>query len=1342
MRVGKRNLFTTLRTEGGLLPPDLLQKISLSDKSLDGLSLESYHLNPNERINEAASRSWNRLVNAWQSFRKAAQELPETERGTTITRERWLLILFQELGYGRLNPAKAIESNGKVYPISHFWKNTPIHLVGFRIDIDKRTAGIAGAARTSPHSLVQEFLNSSDTYLWGFVSNGYRLRILRDNVSLTRQAYIEFDLEAMMEGQVYSDFVMLWLLCHQSRVEADKAEDCWLERWVQTAQEQGTRALDTLRNGVENAIKVLGSGFIAYPSNGQLREKLRSGAISVQDYYRQLLRLVYRLIFLFVAEDRNLLFSPNAENNEKKEFYTNYYSASRLRRMAERMRGTKHCDLYHGLRVIMQKLGENDGCELLGLSVLGSFLWSKEAIPDLTQNEISNIDILSAMRSLSFIIEGKILRVIDYRNLGSEELGSVYESLLELHPVMNIEAGSFDFQTVSGHERKTTGSYYTPSSLIHCLLDSALDPVINEARKKENPEKSLLSLKICDPACGSGHFLIAAAHRLAKRLAAVRTGDDEPSPEAIRKAIRDVIGHCIYGVDINPMAVELCKVGLWMEALEPGKPLSFLDHRIVCGNSLLGTTPKLLKDGILDNAFEPIEGDDKKYCQEFKKRNKIERQGQRSLFDAALKPWEKLGNLATAMVNLEEIEDDTIEGIKKKQRKYEEFVKSSGYLFGRFFADTWCAAFVWKKTESKELPYPITEETFRNIEKNPHTAPHWMKEEVQRLANQYQFFHWHIMFPDVFRVPQNSDGPENKQTGWSGGFDVVMGNPPWEHTELKDKEWFSTKVPAIGNARTDSDRKKLIKHLEKEEPFIFIEFMKDKRFHASLGYFIGKSSLFPLCGQGRINTYAIFAELSRNIVCSKGRAGIIVPSGIATDDTYKEFFNKLMLEQRLISLFDFENRDRVLFPDVYYRMRFCLLTFGGRDIKNTSPEFAFFALKVSDLSRNEMRFKLALEDIALINPNTKTCPIIRSSKEVDILTKIYSEIPILNNESRNINPWNVILRQGFFNMSSDSGLFSTEAKLYEEGFQLKGNIFVNNENKYIPLYEGRMINIFDHRYASTIQKDIKMQRTGDSIILTSFEKENDTCHAMPRYWVNFDEVINVVEELKTKHWFLGYMSITSATNARTCIASMLPLSAIGHSISAALSSTSADFQSCLLANLSSFVFDFICKRKTSGNNFSIFIVKQLPVLSPERYLERCKWDVNSLKYFISRRALELIYTSLDLKHYARDFGYDGPPFKWNDERRFLLRNELDAAYFHIYGITRVDVEYIMETFLIVRKKDEETYGEYQTKRVILEIYDEMAEAMRTGKPYQTRLDPPPADPSVAHPSKTEQEIIK
>lgn len=774
-----RTLFASVRSEGGLLPSTLLERLSNGDRSLAGTDPGTYHLEPGERINETASRAWMRLLGAWRGFREACAKLPEKEVGTSVTRERWLLPLFQELGYGRLQPIRgAIEIEGRSFPVSHKWGGCPIHLVGFRTELDRKTAGVVGAARSSPHGLVQEYLNKVEESLWGYVTNGLWFRILRDNVSLTRPSFVEFDLEAMMEGEAYSDFVLLWMVTHQSRVEAEKPHDCWLERWSQEAAEQGTRALDRLRNGVEEAIRALGRGFLSHPANHDLRENLRSGALAKEDYYREVLRLVYRLLFLFVAEDRGLLLDPYAGDAER-DRYLRFYSTGRLRRLAERRRGSPHVDLYRGLRLVMEKLGDTDGCPGLGLPPLGSFLWSPEAIACLASSEITNRDFLEAIRALAFAERERRFWPVDYRNLGAEELGSVYESLLELHPDVDTGAGTFELRSAAGSERKTTGSYYTPSSLIACLLDSAVDPVLAEAARAANSERAILDLKICDPACGSGHFLIAAAHRVAKRLAAVRTGDEEPSPDATRTALRDVIGHCIYGVDLNPMAVELCKVNLWMEALEPGKPLSFLDHRIQCGNSLLGTTPALMAAGIPDEAFTALEGDDKDFARAAKNRNRAENQGRQKamILPMGAEPGANLHSFARVVHDLDSIGDESIEGVRRKENTYDRLSESVEYRETWRAANAWCGAFVWKKA-SGELP-AVTTDVLRRIESEPSTVPAHVLVEVDRLAEEYRFFQWHLAFPDVFREVIEEGTIGHSQAGWREGFDVVLANPPW-----------------------------------------------------------------------------------------------------------------------------------------------------------------------------------------------------------------------------------------------------------------------------------------------------------------------------------------------------------------------------------------------------------------------------------------------------------------------------------------------------------------------------------------------------------------------------------
>jgi hypothetical protein len=1326
-------IFTTVRSEGAILPMDLLQRIAQGDPNLDGLNPESYNLLKTEKLNEAINRSWNRLLSAWAAFKAAQEKLPESDAGTTLTRERWLLPLFYELSYGRLLTAKPIEVNDRSYSISHGWQNTPIHLVSFKVDLDHYTRTAAGTFRSSPHSLVQELLNRSDAHLWGFVSNGLRLRILRDNVSLTRQAYVEFDLEAMMDGEVYADFVLLWLLCHQSRVEAEKPEECWLEKWSRTAHEQGTRALDQLRNGVEKAITALGSGFLAHAANNALREKLRAGELSAQDYYRQVLRLVYRLLVLFVAEDRDILFHPDADLIAR-ERYTSYYSTARLRRLAEQRVGTRHADLFHGLRLVMEKLGHDMGCAELGLPALDSFLFSQEAIVDLAGCEIANHDLLDAIRSLAFIDDRRMRRAVDYKNLGSEELGSVYESLLELHPVLHIDAAWFELQTAGGHERKTTGSYYTPTSLITCLLDSALAPVLDEAWAKPDPEAAILNLKICDPACGSGHFLIAAAHRVAKRLAAIRTGEEEPAPEARRKALRDVVGRCIYGVDINPMAVELCKVSLWMEAIEPGKPLSFLEQHIQCGNSLLGATPTLLAKGIPDSAFEPIEGDDKKICSEYKKKNKLQREGNRTLFDEQGTPWERLGDLATSIMQLEEMGDDTVEEIRRKQEYYNQLVQSNDYLFGRLWADAWCAAFVWKK--NNEFAYPITEEVFRNIEKNPYSISTWMRDEIIRLREQYQFFHWHLAFPGVFRVPVKDEMPENEQAGWSGGFDVVLGNPPWERIKIQEKEWFASRHPDIVNAANTAQRRRMIAALVYKDPTTYSAFTEDRRHSEGESRFVRNSGLYPLCGRGDVNTYAIFAETMRLIISPTGRVGCIVPSGIATDDTTKIFFQELAESRALASLYDFENAAGI-FPGVHRSYKFCLLTLAGRGrLASAGAEFAFFLHAVEELQGSERRFTLSANDLTLLNPNTRTCPIFRSKRDAELTKAIYKCVPILikiKDDVTEENPWNVSFNR-MFDMASDSHLFRTRTQLEADNWRLKGNVFYKDGERCLPLYEGKMISHFDHRFGSY---------EGLSPVdneLSESQHENPLMLAIPRYWIHESHMPNLMRDGRTA--LLAFRDVARSTDIRTAIFSIVPVVPCGHKLPiVVLDPTSISKVVYLSTCFSSFMFDYIARQKLGGTSMSYFILKQLPVLPPSQYTATCKWDNNaSLGDWILPRVLELTYTAWDLEPFAKDCGYDGPPFRWSEERRFLLRCELDAAYFHLYGIEHDDVDYIMETFPIVKRKDEKQYGEYRTKRVILEIYDEMKRAMETGEPYRTRLEPPPADAAVAHEGRMGVEV--
>jgi hypothetical protein len=1341
MRTRQESSFLTVTSEGALLPIDILQKIALFDSDINGLDGESYNLG-DVKLNEAISDSWGKLLRSWQGFKNVREKLRPDESGLTQTRERWLLPLFRELGYGQLYTVKPLMIEEKSYPISHGWQHLPIDLVSFRTGLEDVTRNAASGNRFSPYSLVQEFLNRSTEHLWGLASNGLSLRLLRKNASLTRQAYVDFDLEAMFNGEAYADFVLFWLLCHQSRVESEHPAECWLERWSRMAQVQGVRVLNQLRNGVEEAINLLGGGFLAHPANAELREKLRSGNLKAQDYYNQVLRFVYRLIILFVAEDRDILFDP-ASALTARQRYAQYYSMGRLRRMAGLRLGTRHSDLFRALWLVMEQLGSEAGCQALGLPALNGFLFSSQrALPDLLNCALENASLLAAIRALAFTEEKSIRRTVDYKNLGAEELGSVYESLLELHPQLDIESASFKLISVSGNARKTSGSYYTPTSLIDCLLDSALDPVLIEASTRHDPEAALLALKVCDPACGSGHFLIAAAHRIAKRLAAVRTGTEEPGSLERRAALRDVIGHCIYGVDINPMAVELCKVSLWMEAIEPGKPLSFLDAHIQCGNSLLGTTPALLRTGIPDEAFNPIEGDEKKYCSEWKKRNKAQHSGQLSLFAPDLQPWDRLGDLGTEMRKFEEISDDTVMQIHQKEAYYEQMRTSENYKNSKLWADIWCAAFVWKKTN--EFAYPITEEIFRNFERNPFNIVGWMREEVERLACQYQFFHWHIAFPEVFSIPAHDVTPEKGQAGWSGGFDVVLGNPPWERIKLQEKEWFATRRPAIAEASNAAARRKMIAALPTSKQVVdkelYAAFMDDQRQATGESHFVRDSQRYPLCGRGDVNTYAIFAENMRVVISPVGRLGCIVPSGIATDDTTKFFFNDLMQKHSLASLFSFENEAK-LFPGIDHRVKFALLTLVGSHNAVGKANLAFGVYRTEDLEEEDRHFSLSVTDIDLLNPNTHTCPIFRSKRDMELTKEIYRRVPVLIKEGLpEVNSWDISFLT-MFHMANDSHLFRTREQLAMDGWKLNGNIFYKDGEQCLPLYEGKMVWHFDHRFGTYEGQTQAQANQGKLPELDEQQHQNPSLFSLPNYWIH---ELHFPEAMKDgRNALLAFRDVTNAAVLRTAVFDILPTVLCGHKLPIVILKPVCSRENAFLAtNFSSFIFDYITRQKIGGTSLSYFILKQLPVLTPNQYKLQCSWDNDiSLGDWILPRALELTYTAWDLEAFAQDCGYDGPPFRWDEERRFLLRGELDAAYFLLYEIARDDVAYIMDTFRVWKEREEKRFGEYRTKRVILEIYDEMMQARESGQAYRTRLEPGPADPAVAHEPRLETRLV-
>ncbi|MET7747857.1 DNA methyltransferase [Micromonospora sp. NPDC005367] len=1342
----RNQVFSAVHTIGGLIPADMLVRISEEGRDVSGSKPADYKVVGSRSVRDDAERHWDYLKSIWKELRDRLPVAPEAETPadpTGLAVAQWLEPLFAELGFGRLTALGATgitsDDGAKTFVISHRWNHVPIHLAPWNAALDKRPAGGGGVP---PQSLVQELLNRSEAHLWGVLTNGRQLRLLRDSSALATAAYVEFDLEAIFDGELFSEFVLLYRLLHVSRFEV--AEDaapstCWLEKWRTEAITAGTRALDQLRKGVQDAITALGTGFLRHPDNAALREN-----VDPQALHNALLRLVYRLLFLFVAEDRDALHHPYADE-QARERYAAYFSSARLRSQARRRRGATHSDLYRALRIVLDALGDEKGRPELGLPGLGGLFDASEPDAPLRGLSLSNDYLLTAVRHLSLVRDAasRRWRSVDYRNLDAEELGSIYESLLELVPKHSAVDRTFELVELAGNTRKTTGSYYTPASLIDCLLDSALDPVIDDAVKRGEqaataagqPDPSdaivdeLLALTVCDPACGSGHFLVAAARRIAKRVAAVRERNPEPTVDAVRHALHEVVARCIYGVDLNPMAVELAKVSLWMEALEPGKPLSFLDAHVKCGNALIGATPALLKRGIPDEAFIPTEGDDKKYAKALEKQNSQQRAQQISLFDPDQVAKVSNSIFAHGLRRIIGGPSDNLRDVRRQESAYHEWATSAEYERALHVANAWCAAFMWKKAAGS--PHSVTHAIFRGLEDpNASAALRETHDEIVRLQAQHNFFHWHLEFPDVFDVPDNDAGVD-PMTGWAGGFDCVLGNPPWDTVDLKEQEFFAHLVPAIATASTASERKRLIVSLGEgsDTRGLFEEFEVAKRKSYAQSHFLRHSGRVPLTGQGNLNTYSVFTETARTLMAGRGRAGVIVPTGIATDARTQFFFRDLVQNGAIAALYDFENR-MGLFPAVDSRARFSILSLAGSSLRVPAGRFAFFLHDPTDLDAANRTFVLTPEEISLLNPNSGTCPVFRSRRDAELTLSIYRRLPVLIRDGdSNGNPWQLTSAQGLFNMSHDSALFVSQSELEKDGWALVGNVFVKGESKMLPLYEAKMVSFFDHRAADVIKSQTAAKRQNQPNYLTAKEHDSPDRLAQPNHWVAEQEVSKKLRAMGWEHqWLFGYCDVTSATNERTAIPALLPRVAVGHTFPLVLSSCSPELAAGLAAIKSALVFDYVGRQKVSGVHLTLTILKQLPVPTPSMLEPHAP--------FLAPRVLELVYTAHDMIGLAREVDDSGTPFRWDEERRLQIRAELDAYCFHLYGISRSDVDYILETFQTeaggLRHNEIAKYGRYRTKELILAEYDRMADLgvsltrpLVDGKNFASTLTPPP-----------------
>jgi len=1055
--------------------------------------------------------------------------------------------------------------------------------------------------------------------------------------------------------------------------------------------------------------------------------------------------LLYRLLFLLYAEDRDLL-----PVNDRR--YDDY--ALRPLRLDVGRRLTDGDALSSTASRIWGHVADlariiDKGDASVGIPPYNGGLFASDGTPLLNAVRIPDSVMAPALDALSYERASGERRYINYRDLSVQQLGSIYERLLEFEIVRE---GGTDGEP--GHlvvrpnifARKNSGSYYTPDELVGLILDETLEPLISERLEafrselgalnpKEgedlqrrqlrdvDPATAILSLKVCDPAMGSGHFLVSLVDTLADHVLDAMAEAAESgaaihyvSPladkiEDIRTTIlrnakaaswtidegqlddrhivrRMVLKRCVYGVDKNPMAVELAKVALWLHTFTVGAPLSFIDHHLHVGDSLFGLW---VRDAI----------------------DKAGSLGGQLFYAEALRNAQRS---AEAMKTIEALTDVEIAEAHRSASMYEDVELMTGDLDGFV---TFIHALDWlnlKAKEDKALlrlwidgrfgdPIPVARGT---------KAPEHGKArpaEVERfteiwtaaraLIAEERFLNWQIAFPGVW---SNWSSAERE-----GGFDAVVGNPPWDRIKLQQVEWFAARRPEIALAQRASDRARMIAKLKKDGDPLFAEFEKADARAADTARLARASGHYPLLSRGDTNLYSLFVERARTLAKPNGMIGLLTPSGIASDLSASAFFREVATGAHLQALYDFENK-KVFFPDVHASFKFCVVSFSP---SRTFPatRCAFYLHSLAELSDPDRTFPISAADFAAVNPNTGTAPVFRSRRDMALTTAIYERLPVLVDRSgpSATAAWPVqYLRM--FDMTNDSIYFRTRSELEErEGtWSAGGNRHESATGAWLPLYEGKMVQAFDHRAASVVINLGNANRPAQPRAATAEEHADPAWTPDPQFWVQIDRQI-----YPDQGWLLGFKEITAPTNVRTMIAAILPAVGFGNKVPILHPTDTAREEWLLCANLNSVIFDFVARQKIQGQTLNLFIVEQLPVISPADYVR--KFGPKAATDIVREAVLELSYTAHDLAPFARDLGYvdqDGgvlPPFVWDEDRRLQLRAKLDALYFILYGVfdpadpaqSRDDIRYIYSTFPIVEREELATWGSYRSRDLCL-----------------------------------------
>ena len=1227
-----------------------------------------------------------------------------------------------------------------------------------------------GKGKDVPSTQMLRYLTRADVIsdsaiLWGILTNGRVWRLYWQRAKSRSEQFVEFDLGALLGIKGYEpDLFAL------SAEEADHFLALFI-LMLRRAAFLPTRDKGRTFHDVALEEGRLWEARVAKNLSDLVFEKVYPGFIKaiaasapdapLADVRQAALTLLYRLLFILYAEDRDLL--PKRDKR-----YDDYGLFKRVRlEIAKRIDDEdtlsgKAPHYWDHTRTLFRVVDAGD--DDIGLPPYNGGLFDPKAHPLLDKIAIPDAIFAPLMDKLSRTQEAE-RKFINYRDLSVQQLGSIYERLLEYEPVRQAN-GAIDVR-LNPFARKGSGSYYTPDELVALIIDQTVGPLVQE-RKKAFAEKAdklkadkrpvaqraaelrnfdlataILELKVCDPAMGSGHFLVHlvdyladkaiealadAPHAvewcdfsspLADRVAAIRerilkeakankwnVREDQLEDRMIVR--RMVLKRSVYGVDKNPMAVELAKVSLWLHTFTVGAPLSFLDHHLRCGDSLFGEWVGKTERELSQSAGMFINQSVVHARQASKLMLDIESAADADLaevrhsaeaFSGVREATDPLSVFLSFWHALKWIGDGSDEqklaldgllrgtygdpvrvvaGLEPLKVKNGNGGAESGQMSRREKAEKKS-----KEAAQKHLPILI--------------------ESAREKAAQERFLHWEVAFPGVWA---NWESAEPK-----GGFDAVIGNPPWDRMKMQEVEWFAARRPQIALAQRAADRKRMIDDLKKAGDPLSADYeLATARADTALAL-ARDGGEYPLLGHGDLNIYSLFIERAQRMIKPDGIAGLLVPSGIASDKGASDFFHSIATSGRLAALLDFENRG-IFFPDVHNSFKFCAFVATGKKREAIAAKCGFFLESNNDLLNPERCFTLTPKDFALVNPNTGTAPIFRTRRDAALTTAIYDRVPILVRRDENgdiaENVWPVrYLRM--FDMTNDSNLFWTRERLdADKAYPVASGRWKKGKQEFVPLYEGKMVQAFDHRAANVIVNPENVHRPAQPSPATLAEHENPDWTPTPQFWVERRNVM-----LPDISCVLGFKDVTAPTNERTMIAAIVPATAAGNTLPLLLPADEAAHgfgsgeMATLVANFNSFVFDFVARQKVQGQHLNWYIVEQLPTL-PDATYER-RFGKKKARDIVRNHVLRLSYTAHDLAAFASDMGYVDkktgevrPPFPWDEEERAHLRTRLDALYFLLYGITdRADVSYILDTFPGVREEDEKTHGHYGTRDLIL-----------------------------------------